>query len=402
MIPSVIVMSRWIISCALVVSMLLAISRLATPGKQGPWRVLPPSPLEGRITYADAVVGDRVMFWGGLSCADGVPRRLSDGALFDLRSWTWKKMPPGPIRPCRPEARVIGDRVLVISGDDADGPVDAQSFPEVAWYDPAKDTWQRVEDCPILNRWRKIARTPRGVAVWSEPDEGREFSGFLFDADSGAWKAMKPDPAVSVKHPGYVVVGRKILFWGGIRDETMRASGALFDMDKNEWHPMSPSPLSPRHFPRAFRMGSNVLLWGGITSINRTGLNVTKRGPLIEDKDGAVYNTEKDSWTLLPASPSLGEEWNEDDLDDSTFLIWGEEGLATYRLGDTEWKSLPKPGIPRRSFGHQILTVGPSRMLSYYTFLPNSSQSQHHFGPLYDATRRVWVNLPKLRKKRAW
>jgi hypothetical protein len=150
-------------------------------------------------------------------------------------------------------------------------------------------------------------------------------------------------------------------------------------------------------------MGSKVLLWGGLTSFGRNGITIYPRvETFIENMTGAVYDTEKDLWTMLPASPSLGEEWNVDDLDDTTLLVWGEKGLATYRLGDTEWKSLPNPGIPRRSHGHRIHTVGTVRILSYFTFLPDSSQSQHHFGPLYDAARRAWIDLPTLRKNRAW
>lgn len=392
----------WFLAFILVLSTLFVVIHLSTPGRLGPWRSIPPSPLKGRMAYADAVVADRVMIWGGQAFEDGVPRFFSDGALFDLQAWTWKPMSQGPLKPCRfAEALEIGGRILLLAGNSNVEYEGMDCYPDAAWYDPKDDTWSRIEDCPITNCHRRVVRTPRGVAVWKEADDESDFAGSFFEVESGVWKPLKSNAVVSFRHFATAVIGNMIFFWGGIKDEQPTSEGAVLDVERHEWRPMPKSPLSPRYFARAFEMGSKILFWGGLKGQKGPGITIYPMGPQIDYMDGAVFDTERETWSLLPPPPKLGDSHNARTLDDHTILIWGEQGLATYSLGEIDWKILGTLEIPRQTFGQRIMSIGDSRVLGFSTWSP-SGRMLTHFGPLWDHRTRSWKALPSTGRDRPW
>lgn len=364
----------------------------------GRWRALPVSPLEGRMHYASAVIGTKVMIWGGLSCEGGKARYFSDGAMFDLHTWRWTKMSPSPIKPCHVAlARTFGNRILIIAGDDNVDPIDAIGFADVAWYDPARDAWHKVEDCPITNRWRREVWTENGIVIWQEPDEQREFAGAVFDISTSKWTRMKPCPLSPRRFPEKVLIGSVVFVWGGqsVPDESALADGALYDFARDEWKMIARSPLSGRAFADAYTLGSRVAVWGGHTGKEWTS------GAM---RDGALYDPERDAWSPLPvipelsAFPSLSEECNNRISDDSC-MVWGEDGVAVFTIGAPTWRMLPKLPFPaeivRRIRVRRVFRLGTRVLVTGWIGYPSELT-----GAWFDPSRNTWHQLPRFEMNR--
>lgn len=158
--------------------------------KQGFWTRLPDSPLSPRERPAAAYVDGEIVVVGGYSgppcppgadCARPVDAVERDGAAYDLRTESWRRIADAP-RPV-PElasTAVIGERMYVL----ADGAL-------LAW-DSATDSWDKILPPPVLcggppwsptaRAWssrRAATRTGSGPITCSTPSRasGRAFPG---------------------------------------------------------------------------------------------------------------------------------------------------------------------------------------------------------------------------------
>ena len=353
----------------------------------GRWRMLPACPLDGRLSYASAVVGNKVMIWGGFSCKSGRPQFFSDGAVLDLEAWSWTRMSASPIRPCRLAlARAFGGKVLVIGGDENAEPGDTAGFADTAWYDPAQDSWQKLEDCPILTRWRRVVWTDRGLVVWQEPNGDREFAGAVFEASTGRWTPMKPIPLSPRRHTAAALIGTTVVVWGGesVPGTSRLADGARYDVTRNEWTAMARSSLSPRSWADATPLGSHVIVMGGFPGGG---------GREKEHRDGALYDPARDTWSPLPEAPQFPEVYDSSRCGDKSLLMWGEDGCALYTLGETAWRVLPKVPCPVGSVRRRLVRVENRVLLG-------GCEGDVLTGAWFDLSGPAWHPIPRLEMHR--
>lgn len=157
----------------------------------GRWRTLAPSPLGDREGAVVRWLGDEMLVWGGWDRSAFRLVPAVDGARYDPKTDTWRRMAPAPFGP--PSAG-NGATTAVWTGREmiATNPVAPQA-PAAAAYRPATNTWETLPEPPA-----SLAANEGLKAVWT----GREVvylvpSGFvaaraamIFDPDRRSWRSL--------------------------------------------------------------------------------------------------------------------------------------------------------------------------------------------------------------------
>lgn len=290
------------------------------------WRPLAQSPLSARTNHSAVWTGSRMIVFGGLARGEGCRPScaLDDGATYDPATDRWAPIAPAPVAGRSGHSAVwVQDRMVVWGGAVEGGKASADG----ASYDPAADAWTVLPPAPLEARisHRTVASAQR-MLVWGgssgEGQGGRYFAdGAVYSPSSNSWAPMAAIP--ETREGGgrdtftSVWTGEKMLVWGGYsRNATCNPcnheDGAAYDLDSDSWTLMSPAPLSGRGAHRAVWTGREMLVWGGFNS--------------TEVNDGATYNPESDTWAQLPNSPLLPRQgpamvWTGDQA-----VIWGGHG----------------------------------------------------------------------------
>jgi hypothetical protein len=249
------------------------------------WRVLTgPAGLTARSGAARAIVGGRLVVWGGYT-ADAT---LNDGAVYDLAADHWKSVSvlgaPSP----RTDALAVstGSELIVWGG----GKHNAESYTDGAIYDPASDRWR-----PMSARNSPQLLQPKGI--WT----GRTLvvinssaRGGIYDPAMDTWTTIGTDslpsftstPKSAELH--VTASGRVFLFVD--QYDTDPPVFALLEPDSNRWTP----PTSPGAPTRAIVAhawtGDRFIAWGGMdVTVGRPGC------PTMPGCDGtAVYHYSSD------------------------------------------------------------------------------------------------------------
>ena len=182
------------------------------------------------VHSAVALEGGQILVAGGaLLVGDGPPPAVNLAAVFDPETARWQAI--APMREPRldfPLLRLLDGHVLALGG----------VRPEI--YDPAADTWTKV-DPPLSERWS----SPRAVVL----DDGRVFAvgehgtsgslpiAELFDASTGTWSEAGAFPVTANMSVTRLLDGRVLVAGGyrtcypdtGCEDDTITAEAYLFD-----------------------------------------------------------------------------------------------------------------------------------------------------------------------------
>ena len=146
------------------------------------WRRLAASPLTRRTGPAAAWTGLELVVWGGSGGGDV----FADGAAYNPSTDRWRTLPPAPVPARAGVLSVWSGRELLFwgglglagdSGTDgglAVGPVGRRLAPDLivprgdgAAYDPAANTWRRLEQVALLGRGNPVgAWDGKGLIVW--------------------------------------------------------------------------------------------------------------------------------------------------------------------------------------------------------------------------------------------
>lgn len=128
---------------------------LAYDPESDTWHSIAASPLSTRARPAVAANESQVLVWGG--CPTGITdddcdvdgASFSDGAIYDVGSDTWARLPEGgPVPGAELEAAWTGSEFLVVTS--RNGPLDGTT--RVAGYDPDDDRWHQMADLPGEDR----------------------------------------------------------------------------------------------------------------------------------------------------------------------------------------------------------------------------------------------------------
>jgi N-acetylneuraminic acid mutarotase len=105
------------------------------------WRRIPDLPLAGRHRHVAVWTGDELIVWGGYD----YHRALGNGAAYDPASDRWRILAEAPISPrCDHSGVWTGREMIVFGGTDGCGSGGRIPFGDGAAYDPASDSWRRL------------------------------------------------------------------------------------------------------------------------------------------------------------------------------------------------------------------------------------------------------------------
>jgi hypothetical protein len=201
-----------------------------------------------RDSAAVAWVGDAIIVSGGTL---DETTALDDGARYDPSTDTWSPIQHSPITSPRiDDTAWTGDVLIVVS--DRTGAI----------YDPASDSWALMAVTgwpadPFLTAWIDNSYT---VLAISGGTSGR------YDLSTQTWQPLSPSNQPSTRfESGNVVVGNRLLVWGGRTPSDMIGDGAIYDPIADAWSvlPSDGSPPSPRAVASIVFTGNEAIVWGG-------------------------------------------------------------------------------------------------------------------------------------------
>jgi Galactose oxidase, central domain len=156
------------------------------------WVLGSPPPLPMRNLSGQAFDGARLALWGGTTATSiddsGGHDVFADGAIYDVGSDTWHRMPAGP--PGRTHASLVwaGARLLLGGGIGAgEDSGEQRLMPDVWAYDLETDEWEALPDAPAGG----LAPSPRDVAAVNPPlvvTETMEYPASRWVSTSAGWE----------------------------------------------------------------------------------------------------------------------------------------------------------------------------------------------------------------------
>jgi hypothetical protein len=153
----------------------------------GLWRQLPPSPLGPRFGHALVATGRQLLVWGG---SDRRGRPLTDGAVFDLGTGAWRRLPDNGARGSRVTGVWTGEDVVLVSPT------------ETRRYDPDRLTWQTVARVPrpggMVAGRRLRAAGAVVVTLLTAADGSGASAAFALAPRAARWRRL-PDPPVALR-----------------------------------------------------------------------------------------------------------------------------------------------------------------------------------------------------------
>jgi N-acetylneuraminic acid mutarotase len=268
---------------------------------EGRWTEIPASPVGGPGLSGDAItcafVGDhRLVVWG----RRGPPQ----GAVLDTTTMKWTPMAEAPVPPrYRCASASVGSKLLVWGGY---GPLDPRRIGPLedgALYDVETNTWEKLPAPPVPgHRYGVSAATWNGRFVLFGASGRRgdlQRIGLTFDPATRTWEAMAECPFDVGVHSATAVAGDRLFVWSG----SSRGGGgggdspdaAAYDFRTRQWHKLPGAPIPPRKLASARAHGSRVTVWGGWTSDGDHDASL---------QDAATYDFETGNWEKIAPVPA--------------------------------------------------------------------------------------------------
>jgi hypothetical protein len=266
------------------------------------WTAIPRSPVISQRAGMDpttaAFVGDRLVVWGQIFRPAG---DQPQGAVLDTKSMTWRPMPNAPVVPrYRCVTAVIGDRLLLWGGYGPLAPDRIGPLGDGAVYDAVKDVWDTIPESPVPGpRYgcAALAWNGRMVLVGGRGPGGFFDEGVIYDPDARTWEKMKAAPVRVGENAAYAVHGDKLFVWSGkAAGGGMSKEGIVYDLRARKWEKLPEAPIPPRLLAFARAHPAGVTVWGGWLSDGTPPQFLT---------DGATYDFNQRRWQ--PIAPMPGE-----------------------------------------------------------------------------------------------
>lgn len=344
--------SRWLPAAAAVAVVALALSATALAGRTTPddddgdaapppvagavgaWQAMSASPLSPRLRPTLTGWGDRVVVVGGdpysrpcppnASCVRDLREAPRDGAVYDVSSDTWERLPDAPLPldvssstvlqdvlylwvqgrvvaldlaartwSTLPDPPVVSDYLRLVAAGDrlvaAYGEVGRADALDLA-YDPESQQWEPLPAAPFAPSFDRVMTwTGDSLVLVAAAPAGQEGPPFQRAAvlQDGSWRALPPQDTVIFGATDWAWTGDRVVNAstatadGGATNGFGRAypSGGYLDPTSGRW---SELPAAPAGHERA------------------GGLPYAAGGRWVANGEGLVLDTRRDRWVTLP------------------------------------------------------------------------------------------------------
>jgi hypothetical protein len=223
------------------------------------WRRIPRSPLDRRYGHSAVWTGHEMIVWGGWH---GRGPRAS-GAAYDPRTRRWRRMAAAPLSARLDHAAVwTGDEMIVWGGSQPAGGGRDRVLADGAAYEPRTDTWRRLAPSPLRSAPSRTLGTGLEVdldAAWTGTRMlvWNGIAGAAYEPRRNAWKPFAPPPPQPwLPEDTAVWTGDELMVFGGAR-------AVAYDPTTRRWTALPRAPILRRDRHAAVWTGEAMLVWGG-------------------------------------------------------------------------------------------------------------------------------------------
>jgi hypothetical protein len=266
------------------------------------WSTVPKSPVAAPRGLLDpiafAFVGRHLIVWGAIGSDP-------EGAVLDTTTMKWRPMAQAPVTPrFRSLAAAVNDKLVVWGGYGLQGPRGQRGpigpLADGAVYDVPTDTWVKMPPAPVADfPYGSSCVVWRGRFVVVGGRIGRTFvrSPMVYDPATRKWDTLPPLPMELAVNGTAAALADRLFMWSGSSsaNDAATPNGAVFDFWTRQWKPLAEAPVDPRSLAFAKAAGSAVTVWGG-WSQGRRRVNF--------HRDGATYDIDKGTWTQILDLPA--------------------------------------------------------------------------------------------------
>lgn len=232
------------------------------------WRVVNshwvelPHMLQARAAAAAAVVGDRIVVTGGVDANGGL---LNSTEIFDGNAWTLAAPIPTP----RQMLAAASDGKLVYTVGGTNGNSDLVA---VEAYDPAAKTWTKLPDLPQPRSDLGVAIADRRLVAAGGQSAGQVLKSVaVFDLSAKTWDGL-PDMGTARRGMAVDAVGKSVYAIGGstaVGDDQVTATAEALQLPARLTQPAAqwrslPDAATPRLMTAWTVLGDKIWIMGGL------------------------------------------------------------------------------------------------------------------------------------------
>ena len=222
------------------------------------WMALSSAPLEPRYGHSAVFTGKEVIVWGGRSSAQGL---LNDGATYDPARNTWAGMAESPLSPRADHLSIWTGTEMIIWGGIRGTDEKPVFLADGAAYDPRRDSWRRIAKSPLRPGAGSVAFwTGKQMITW----DGHQL--VAYDPKTNYWSKLAKSPLSSREGFASAIQGERMFVWGGTKlacGDCFLSDGAVYDVKRDRWDMLPAAPLGERDRAVGVAFDQGVLFLGG-------------------------------------------------------------------------------------------------------------------------------------------
>ena len=341
-------------------------SESATPTASGRWREAPRPPLNPRESARAVWTGREVLIVGGSDaapCPPGADCRattrppLRDGAAFNPRTRSWRRIADAPVGFDFAEAAVVSRTVFVATPGNDSRPGSPSA---VLAYSVESDRWRRLPTPPRPERNYTLVAAGKRLVVYDRGGGHEAAPGYVLSRDRRAWRPLPAAPLLPTRGQSMAWTGRELVLFRSayVGRKALRpplARAAALRMDTGRWRKLPDSRtvlfghywvhVGSRLIDPALGEGEPKYRWGR---------------PI-----GGILDPRKGVWSDLPNPPSAGPfEFGIGVLTPRTAHYFSANGWVLDTSND-RWIRVPRLDGSRAAVGGRALANAGRKLLLF-------------------------------------
>ena len=273
----------------------------------GSWHRAPAAPLSPRELAVAVWTGREALIVGGsdappcppgASCGILETPPLRDGAAFNPRKRSWRRIADAPVGFDFAEGAVVGHTVF-IAAPGSDSRPGAPSA--ILAYRPDHDRWRRLPSPPHPKGNYTLVAAGDRLVVYDRGGGRRDSPGFVLSRGGGSWRALPVDPLPPTHAQSMAWSGRELVLFhsayvGRTATKPPLARAAALSLGARHWRRL-PDSQTVLFGPYWLRVGSRLIN----PALGDGGDEYRWGRP-----EGGILDPERGVWSDLPNPPAAG------------------------------------------------------------------------------------------------